>query len=65
MGVASARAGASLRFSLDTSATEKDVDFALDLVPAAVARLRELSPFYQVAAKAPAPSETAGAGTSI
>jgi cysteine desulfurase len=65
MGVASARAGASLRFSLDTNATEKDVDFALDLVPAAVARLRELSPFYQVTAKAPAPSETAGAGTSI
>jgi cysteine desulfurase len=65
MGVASARAGASLRFSLDTNATEKDVDFALDLVPAAVARLRELSPFYQVTAKAPAPSEIAGAGTSI
>jgi cysteine desulfurase len=65
MGVASARAGASLRFSLDTNATEKDVDFALDLVPAAVARLRELSPFYQVTAKAPAPSETAGAGTSM
>jgi cysteine desulfurase len=65
MGVASARAGASLRFSLDTNATEKDVDFALDLVPAAVARLRELSPFYQVAAKAAAPSETAGAGTSF
>ncbi len=65
MGVASARAGASLRFSLDTNATEKDVDFALDLVPAAVARLRELSPFYQVTAKAPAPSETASAGTSI
>ncbi len=65
MGVPSARAGASLRFSLDTSATEKDVDFALELVPAAVAHLRELSPFYQPAAKAPVPSQTAGAGSSI
>lgn len=65
MGVASARAGASLRFSLDTSATEKDVDFALELVPTAVAHLRELSPFYQVVAKAPAPSATAEAGSSI
>jgi cysteine desulfurase len=47
MGVQSARAGASLRFSLDTNATDADVDFALDLVPAAVAHLRELSPAYR------------------
>jgi cysteine desulfurase len=47
MGVLPERARASLRFSLDTGATERDVDFALEVVPAAVARLRELSPFYQ------------------
>jgi cysteine desulfurase len=58
MGVPSARAGASLRFSLDTNATDADVDFALELVPAAVAHLRELSPFYKV----PATGEPAAAG---
>jgi cysteine desulfurase len=56
MGVLPERARASLRFSLDTGATEKDIDFALELVPAAVAHLRELSPFY----KAPAAAEPAG-----
>ncbi len=44
MGVVPNRARASLRFSLDGSATEDDVDFAIGLVPDAVARLRELSP---------------------
>jgi cysteine desulfurase len=58
MGVPSARAGASLRFSLDTNAADADVDFALELVPAAVAHLRELSPFYKV----PATGEPAAAG---
>jgi cysteine desulfurase len=47
MGVVPERARASLRFSLDTSATDDDVDFALTLVPAAVAHLRELSPVYR------------------
>jgi cysteine desulfurase len=65
MGVPPARAGASLRFSLDTGATEKDVDFALQLVPAAVAHLRELSPFYQAPAKAPSPTRAASAGSAI
>lgn len=46
MGVLPERARASLRFSLDSSATGEDIDFAIDLVPAAVARLRELSPVY-------------------
>jgi cysteine desulfurase len=58
MGVPSARAGASLRFSLDTNANDADVDFALELVPTAVAHLRELSPFY----KAQATGEPAAAG---
>ena len=65
MGVPSGRARASLRFSLDTSATEKDIDFALQLVPAAVAHLRELSPFYKAPVKVPAAQAPAEAGSSI
>ncbi len=49
MGVGAHRARASLRFSISKLNTEEDVDLALDLVPAAVARLRELSPVHQVA----------------
>lgn len=59
LGAVPGRAGASLRFSLDTTATEKDVDFALDVVPAAVARLRELSPFYKPPVKTAAAGEPA------
>jgi cysteine desulfurase len=62
MNVPSARAGASLRFSLDTNASDADVDFALELVPAAVAHLRELSPFYQATAKATTTGVAAAAG---
>ena len=51
MGVLPERARASLRFSLDTAATDSDVDFAIDLVPTAIAHLRELSPTYNRAAK--------------
>jgi cysteine desulfurase len=61
MGVLPGRARASLRFSPDTTATEKDIDFALELVPAAVAHLRELSPFYKASANAAAEP----AGSSI
>lgn len=46
MGIVPERARASLRFSLDSSATDEDVDFAIQLVPEAVARLRQLSPVY-------------------
>jgi cysteine desulfurase len=46
MGLSAARARASLRFSLTKEATDEDVDFALDLVPAAVGRLRTLSPTF-------------------
>ena len=41
MGVAKERALGSLRLSLGVTTTESDVDFALEAVPAAVARLRE------------------------
>ena len=46
MGVRPDRARASIRFSLGKQNTTEDVDFALHLVPAAVERLRELSPLY-------------------
>src|SRR6266566_4139665 len=46
MGLPPDRARASLRFSLGKQNTKEEVDFALTLVPATVARLRELSPVY-------------------
>ena len=47
MGLGAHRARASLRFSLSRLTTDEEVDRALELVPAAVARLRELSPVYR------------------
>ncbi len=44
MGLVSTRARASLRFSLTKLNTEYEVNAALELVPAAVTRLRELAP---------------------
>jgi cysteine desulfurase len=49
MGLRPDQARASLRFSLGKQNTKEDVDFALGLIPATVARLRELSPVYQKA----------------
>jgi cysteine desulfurase len=46
MGLRPDRARASIRFSLGKQNTAEDVDFAIELVPASVARLRELSPLY-------------------
>ena len=46
MGLSPARARASIRFSLSRLTTEEEVDFALTLIPAAVTRLRALSPTY-------------------
>lgn len=46
MRVPAARARASLRFSLSKMTTAEDVDFAVEIVPKAVAKLRELSPHY-------------------
>ena len=46
MGLPRDRARSSLRFSLGKQNTVEDVDFALGLIPATVARLRELSPVY-------------------
>jgi cysteine desulfurase len=46
MGLPSAQARASIRFSLGKHNTEDDVDFALSIIPETVARLRQLSPVY-------------------
>ncbi len=47
IGLEPADARASLRFSLGRHTTAADIDFALEVVPAAVAQLRELSPTYR------------------
>ncbi|MGA9069385.1 MAG: cysteine desulfurase family protein [Terracidiphilus sp.] len=44
MGLSKARARASLRFSLLKTATDADVDYALQVIPEAVAHLRAISP---------------------
>jgi cysteine desulfurase len=49
IGLPADEARASLRFSLGRHTTPADIDFALNVVPAAVAQLRELSPTYQKA----------------
>jgi cysteine desulfurase len=46
MGLRPDRARASLRFSLGKQNIAEEVEFALSLVPATVARLRDLSPVY-------------------
>jgi len=46
MGLPPERARASIRFSIGKHNTEEDVEFALSVVPATIARLRELSPTY-------------------
>ena len=46
MGLSPDQARSSLRFSLGKQNTQEEVDFSLSLIPATVARLRELSPVY-------------------
>jgi len=52
IGLPPEEARASLRFSLGRHTTSTDIDFALNVVPAAVAQLRELSPTYRKEATA-------------
>jgi cysteine desulfurase len=47
MGLRPEQARASIRFSLGKQTTEEDIDFAIQLLPETVARLRELSPAYK------------------
>jgi len=46
MGLRPDRARASLRFSLGKQNTPEEVEFAVELIPQTVARLRESSPLY-------------------
>jgi cysteine desulfurase len=46
MGLRADRARASIRFSLGKQNTRDDVEFAIQLVPGSVMRLRNLSPLY-------------------
>jgi cysteine desulfurase len=50
IGLSSEEAKSSLRFSLGRHTTESEINFALEVIPAAVAQLRALSPTYQKAA---------------
>jgi cysteine desulfurase len=52
LGLPPEEARASLRFSLGRHTSQADIDFALSIVPAAVAQLRALSPTYQKEAAA-------------
>ena len=52
IGLPADEARASLRFSLGRHTTQGDVDYALQVVPAAVEQLRELSPTYRKEAAA-------------
>jgi len=52
IGLPAEEARASLRFSLGRHTASADIDFALNVVPAAVAQLRELSPSYRKEAAA-------------
>jgi cysteine desulfurase len=47
IGLPAAEARASIRFSLGRHTTESEITAALELIPAAVAQLRKLSPTYQ------------------
>jgi cysteine desulfurase len=47
MGLSETRARASVRFSLSRLSTEAEVDAVVEMLPAAVARLRELAPKKQ------------------
>ena len=47
MGLSPARARASVRFSLSRLTTAEEVDYALQIIPAAVGRLRTLSPTWR------------------
>jgi cysteine desulfurase len=52
IGLPPEEARASLRFSLGRHTTEREIEFALQVIPAAVEQLRELSPTYRKVAEA-------------
>ena len=52
IGLSAEEARATLRFSLGRHTTEAEIDAALEIIPAAVAHLRALSPSYKPEASA-------------
>jgi cysteine desulfurase len=50
IGLSNAQARSSIRFSLGRMTTAEDIDYALEVLPAVVERLRSLSPNYKTAA---------------
>jgi cysteine desulfurase len=52
IGLPGSQARASIRFSLGRNTTAAEIDAALEIVPAAVAQLRQLSPTYKKEASA-------------
>jgi cysteine desulfurase len=52
IGLPPEEARASLRFSLGRHTTRQEIEFALQVVPAAVEQLRDLSPTYRRVAEA-------------
>jgi len=50
IGLPASEARASIRFSLGRHTTESEISSALEIIPAAVAQLRKLSPTYQKSA---------------
>jgi cysteine desulfurase len=51
IGLSAEEARGSLRFSLGRHTTREEVEFGLEVIPAAVAKLRELSPVYRGSAR--------------
>lgn len=51
MGVPFTMAHGSIRFSLSVYNTEEEIDFVLDKLPAVIARLRTLSPYWEAGAE--------------
>jgi cysteine desulfurase len=48
LGLSDELAHSSIRFSIGRFTTEEDIDFTIDLVKTAIARLREMSPLWEM-----------------
>ena len=51
MGVPFTAAHGSVRFSLSTGNTDAEIDYVIEKLPPVIARLRELSPFWNAEQK--------------
>lgn len=61
IGLPASEARASIRFSLGRHTTSAEIDAALEIVPAAVAQLRQLSPTYKPIVQGAVPSASPAA----